>query len=84
MQTLKVKEKVARIPSARVIFGKINAVLQTTKAFVVDSGQKLFVVDSECPLSYEITKRCGDALLEAQCLKAKAEQFAQNLRQRLI
>ena len=84
MQDLKVKEKVARIPGAHAVFGKINAVLQTTKSFVVDSGQKLFVVDSECPLSYEITKRQSVSLLEAQCLKAKAEQFVQNLRRRLI
>ncbi len=78
MQALKVKEKLLRRSSAQVLFSKLNAVLQTTKTFVAGSEQ------TESTQSYETTKKYGAHQLEAERLKAKAEEFAQNLRLRFI
>jgi len=78
MQALKVKEKLMRLPSAQVTFSKINAVLQTTKTFIADSEQM------ESAPSYETTKECRAYQLEAERLKAKAEEFALHLRRRFI
>lgn len=78
MQTLKVKEKLTRLPSAHVIFSKINAVLQATKTFIVGSEQ------TESASSYEMTNGFRAYQLEAERLKAKAEEFAQTLRQRFM
>jgi hypothetical protein len=78
MQALKVKEKLMKLPSAHVIFGKINAVLQTTKTFIAGSER------IESAPAYETTKEYNVYQLEAERLKAKAEEFAHNLRQRFI
>lgn len=78
MQALKVREKLMRLPRAHAIFGKINAVLQTTKTFIVGSEQR------ESAPSYETTKGYRVYQLEAERLKAKAEEFAQILRRRFI
>ncbi len=78
MQALKVREKLTEMASAQVIFSKINAVLQTTKAFIVGSEQ------IESVPSYVPTKEYRVYQLEAERLKAKAEEFAQNLRRRFM
>ncbi len=71
-------KKVGSLLSAQVIFSKINAVLQTTKTFIVCPEQ------TKSALSYETTKGYRAYQLEAEHLKAKAEEFAQNIRQRFI
>jgi hypothetical protein len=78
MQALKVKEKLMRLPSAHVVFSKINAVVQTTKAFIAGSEQ------TESAPSYEMTPGYRASQLEAERLKAKAEEFAQNLQRRFM
>lgn len=78
MQALKVKEKLMRLSSAQLLFSKLNAVLQTTKTFVSSSEI------AESTLSHEGAKDYRAQQLEAERLKARAEEFAQGLRQALV
>jgi hypothetical protein len=78
MQTLKVREALARLPRARVVFGKINAVLQTTKTFIASFKQ------TENAPTYKVTIGYRTHELEVERLRAKAEEFAQNLRRKFI
>ena len=78
MQALKVKEKLTKLASAPRKFSKTNVVFQTTRTFVVGSDH------TERATSYETTQECRVYQLEAELLKAKAEEFAQNLRRTLV
>jgi hypothetical protein len=78
MQTLKVKETLAKLPRTHIVFSKINAVLQTTKGFITGFKQ------TESEPVYEATIGCRAHELEVERLKARAEEFAQSLRQKFI
>jgi hypothetical protein len=52
--------------ATRVTFSKVNAVLQTTKSFIVGSGQ------IESSAEYEATREYRLNQLRTQCLKAEA------------
>jgi hypothetical protein len=74
MQALKVREKLIELSDTYAIISKINAVLQATKAFIVGSERGSTHV-------HETTNEYEAYMLEAERMKAKAEEFAQNLRQ---
>jgi hypothetical protein len=78
MQAPKIREKLTKLPRVPMIFSKINAVFQSTKSFFVGSE-----LTESVPL-YEITQEYRAHQLEVERLKAMAEEFAPNLRRRLI
>ncbi|UCB60549.1 MAG: hypothetical protein JSW72_00305 [Candidatus Bathyarchaeota archaeon] len=78
MQAFKVKEKLMSLPSAQVIFGKLNAVLARSASLVVGPEQ------TESVPSWATTKRYRAHQLEAERLKAKAEEFAQTLQRGFV
>jgi len=78
MQTPKSREKMMKLPSVPVVFGKLRAALQSARAFPVDSEQ------AENVPSYEIAKECRAYQHEVERLRAMAEEYAQNLKRRLI
>lgn len=78
MQTPKVREKLMKLPSVPMVFGKLRAALQSTGAFSVGSEQ------AENVSAYETTDEYRAHQLEVECVKATAEQYAQNLRRRLV
>jgi len=78
MQTPKVHKKLAKLPGAPTVFGKLRAALQSTGAFSVSSEQ------TENVAPYEVTQEFRANQLEAERLKALAEEYAHNLRRRLL
>ncbi|MGD8505577.1 MAG: hypothetical protein PVF15_02810 [Candidatus Bathyarchaeota archaeon] len=74
MQAFKVKEKLMSLASAKIIFGKLNAVLERTASPVVGSEQ------TESVPYWVTTERYRAHQLEAERIKAKAEKFARTLR----
>jgi hypothetical protein len=78
MQVSKFKATLMRLPGANGVFSKINAAVYATKIFIAGSDQ------IESPPSYETTKEYRAYQSEAERLKAKAEEYAQNLRLRFI
>lgn len=75
MQTLKVKNALKRLSKARTVPAKF---LRQTEAFAVNSEVR------ECSPQYESDEHYSAYQLEAERMKAKAEEFAQHLRQRLV
>ena len=78
MQTPKVRKKLMTLPSAPTVFGKLRAALQSTGAFSVGSEQ------AESVAPYEITEEYRANQLEVERLKTMAEEYAHNLRRRLM
>ena len=78
MQTPKVRKKLMKLPSVPVVFGKLRAALQSTGAFSVGSER------AENFSAYEATDEYRAHQLEVERMKATAEQYAQNLRRRLV
>ncbi len=66
MEALKFRDRLTRLLATHVTFSKINAVLQTTKSFIVGSGQ------IESSAEYEATREYRANQLRTQCLKAEA------------
>ena len=75
MQTQKVREKLASVPT---VFGKLRAALQSTGAFSTRSAQ------AEGFSAYDATEECRAHQLEVERVKAMAEGYAQRLRRRLV
>jgi len=61
-----------------MVFGKLRAALQSTGAFSVGSEQ------AESVAPYEITEEYRANQLEVERLKTMAEEYAHNLRRRLM
>jgi len=78
MQTPKAHKKLAKLPGAPTVFGKLRAALQSAVAFSVSSEQTESVAASEVDEEY------GGNQLEVERLKAMAEEYAHNLRRRLL
>ena len=78
MQTPKAHKKLAKLPGAPTVFGKLRAALQSAVAFSVSSEQTESVVPSEVAEEY------GGNQLEVERLKAMAEEYALSLRRRLV
>ena len=77
MQTPKIREKLLN-PPAPVIFGKIKAALQSMRALPMGSEH------AESVSAYKATEEYRAHQLEVEGLKARAEEYAQNLRRRII
>ncbi|UCE96079.1 MAG: hypothetical protein JSV51_00235 [Candidatus Bathyarchaeota archaeon] len=79
MKVAKARKKVTLLPKPRMLFTKLNAALQTTKAPGAYSASK------EKRSFWEATgENCKTCQFEAEYLKTRAEEFAQRLRQRLM
>jgi len=78
MQTPKVREKLMKLPRASMTFGKIRAVFQSARALPAGSEQ------TESVESYKIAEEYRPHQLEVERFKATAEEYAQNLRRRLV
>jgi hypothetical protein len=79
METSKVKGKLMRTYGVNLLSG-INAVLQTAKTCVLASEQAEGITAHK----YETTTGYRTHWLEVEYLKAKAEESAKNLRQRIM
>ena len=78
MQIPKVREKLTKLPTVPTVFGKLRAALQSTGAFSLGSEQ------AESVSAYKATRECRAYQLEVEHVKAMAEVYARNARQRIV
>ena len=77
MKVQTVKNVLTKLPGSKV-FSKIQAALQTTKAFGISSEQSGAVPSNMATREYYSYE------LEAERIRAEAEELAQRLRQKFI